>query len=190
VHHCNICLVITSRAPRCIHCKFLEHHCLAARQGAPVSGLQNASCAIELEVQHHLCWQRLGPVCHQKNCEEEVCTIFWYDFMAGARILPKNHPIDRKEKRASLLSSTISWQRGGGVKLGSAAAALGLAARLHSAASSGHGRASHHQCRAATACGRGFLSRFLHDLWYDLRYYKSYQKLYPKIPLTDWALRV
>ncbi len=48
-----------------------------------------------------------------------------------------------------------AWQRSGGVKLDSVAAALGLAARLHSAASSGHGRASRHQCRAATArhCG-------------------------------------
>ena len=48
-----------------------------------------------------------------------------------------------------------AWQRGGGAKLDSAAAALGLKARLHSAASSGHGRASRHQRRAATACRRG-----------------------------------
>jgi hypothetical protein len=48
-----------------------------------------------------------------------------------------------------------AWQRGGGVKLDSAVAALGLAARLHSAASSWHGRASRHQRCAATMrpCG-------------------------------------
>jgi hypothetical protein len=43
-----------------------------------------------------------------------------------------------------------AWQRGGGAKLDSVEAALGLAAWLHSAASSGHGRASRHQRRAAT----------------------------------------
>jgi hypothetical protein len=48
-----------------------------------------------------------------------------------------------------------AWQHDGGAKLDSAAAALGLAARLHSAASSGHGRASRHQCRAATTRRRG-----------------------------------
>ncbi len=48
-----------------------------------------------------------------------------------------------------------AWQRGGGAKLDSVAAALGLAARLHSAALLGHGRASHHQCRAATVSRRG-----------------------------------
>jgi hypothetical protein len=48
-----------------------------------------------------------------------------------------------------------AWQRGGGAKLDSAAAALGLAARLHSAVSSGHGRASRHQRRAATARRHG-----------------------------------
>jgi hypothetical protein len=48
-----------------------------------------------------------------------------------------------------------AWQRGDGAKLDSAAAALGLAAQLHSAALSGHGRASRHQCRAATARHRG-----------------------------------
>jgi hypothetical protein len=47
------------------------------------------------------------------------------------------------------------WQRGGGAKLDSAVAALGLAARLHSAVSSGHGRASRHQRRAATARRHG-----------------------------------
>jgi hypothetical protein len=47
------------------------------------------------------------------------------------------------------------WQHGGGAKLDSAAVALGLAARLHSAASSGHGRASRHLCRAATAHHHG-----------------------------------
>jgi hypothetical protein len=59
-------------------------------------------------------------------------------------------PTERK-KRASLLSCTISWQRGGRAKLDSAVAAFGLAARLHSTASLGHGRASCHQRRAATA---------------------------------------
>ena len=48
-----------------------------------------------------------------------------------------------------------AWQRGGGAKLDSAAAALSLAARLHSAVSSEHGRASRHQCHAATARRRG-----------------------------------
>ncbi len=48
-----------------------------------------------------------------------------------------------------------AWQRGGGAKLDSAAAALGLAAWPHSAASSGHGRASRYQRRAATARRRG-----------------------------------
>ena len=48
-----------------------------------------------------------------------------------------------------------AWQRGGGAKLDSAAAVLGLAVRLHSAASSGHGRASRHQRRAATVRRRG-----------------------------------
>ena len=48
-----------------------------------------------------------------------------------------------------------AWQRGGGAKLDSAAAALGLAARLHSAVSSGHGRARRHQRRAATARRHG-----------------------------------
>jgi hypothetical protein len=33
-----------------------------------------------------------------------------------------------------------------------------------------------------------FSRRFLHNLWYNLRYNKSHQKLYPKNPLTDWAL--
>jgi hypothetical protein len=47
-----------------------------------------------------------------------------------------------------------AWQRGGGAKLDSAAAVLGLAVRLHSAASSGHGRASRHQRRAASARSR------------------------------------
>ncbi len=53
---------------------------------------------------------------------------FCYDFTAGARIVPKNCPLDRKEKRASSISCTISWQRGGGVKLGSVAAAPSLTA--------------------------------------------------------------
>jgi len=48
-----------------------------------------------------------------------------------------------------------AWQQGGGVKLGSATAAFGLAVRLCIAASSGHGRASRHHCRAATARRRG-----------------------------------
>ncbi len=48
-----------------------------------------------------------------------------------------------------------AWQRSGGTKLDRAAAALGLAARLHSAASLGLGRASRHQRRAATARRRG-----------------------------------
>jgi hypothetical protein len=43
-----------------------------------------------------------------------------------------------------------AWQRGGSTKLDSAAVVLGLAARLNSTASLGHGRASRHQCRAAT----------------------------------------
>jgi hypothetical protein len=75
--------------------------------------------------------------------------------MAGAEIVQKNRPTNRKEKRARSLSCTIFWQRGGGAKLDSAVAALGLAARLHSTASSGHGRASRHQRRAATARRRG-----------------------------------
>ena len=48
-----------------------------------------------------------------------------------------------------------AWQRGGGIKLGSTMAAFGLAARLCMAASSGHGRASCHQCLAATARHHG-----------------------------------
>jgi hypothetical protein len=48
-----------------------------------------------------------------------------------------------------------AWQCGDGAKLDSAVAALGLAARLQSGASSGHGRASRHQRRAATARRRG-----------------------------------
>ena len=49
----------------------------------------------------------------------------------------------------------LAWQRGSGVKLGSEVAAFGLAAQLHIAASSGHGRTSHYQYRAATARCRG-----------------------------------
>jgi hypothetical protein len=45
------------------------------------------------------------------------------------KIVPKNRPTTRKEKRASSLSCTIYWQRGGGVKLGSAAAVPSLTAR-------------------------------------------------------------
>jgi hypothetical protein len=48
-----------------------------------------------------------------------------------------------------------AWQRGSGTKLDSAAAALGLAARLHSMASSGHGCSSRHQPCAATVRCRG-----------------------------------
>ncbi len=48
-----------------------------------------------------------------------------------------------------------AWQRGGGAKLGSVAAAPSLTARLHSAVSLRHGRASCHQCCAATARRRG-----------------------------------
>jgi len=48
-----------------------------------------------------------------------------------------------------------AWQRGGRVKLGSAAVAFGLAARRRIAASSGHGRACRHQRRAATAHRHG-----------------------------------
>jgi hypothetical protein len=48
-----------------------------------------------------------------------------------------------------------AWQRGVGAKLDSAAVALGLAARLHSVASSGHGRASRHKRHAATSRRRG-----------------------------------
>ena len=67
-----------------------------------------------------------GPFCH---CRKLFLggTIFWYDFMAGAQIVPKNRPTDRKEKRASSLSCTISRQRSGGAKRDSAVAALGLA---------------------------------------------------------------
>ena len=48
-----------------------------------------------------------------------------------------------------------AWQRDGGVKVDSVAAAFGSAAQLHSAASSGHGHASRHQCHTATARCRG-----------------------------------
>jgi hypothetical protein len=71
---------------------------------------------------------------NKKNCFEEVQffgTISWRELKS----YQKNRPTDRKETRASLLSCTISWQRGGGAKLDSAAAAPSLTARLHSAAS-------------------------------------------------------
>ena len=46
--------------PRCNHREFLEHHRLAARRGAPVSGLRNASRAIVLGMKRRLCRQRLA----------------------------------------------------------------------------------------------------------------------------------
>ena len=76
--------------------------------------------------------------------------------------IENTHKKGKKSKLAfmhDLLAARLrrqAWQRGGGAKLDSAAAPLGLAARLHSTASLGHGRASRHQCRAATArlrCG-------------------------------------
>ncbi len=76
--------------------------------------------------------------------------IFWYNFMVGARIVPKNCPIDRNEK-TSLLSCTISWQRGGSVKLGSAAGAPSLTARLRRLAWQHGCTARHHQGMAAPA---------------------------------------
>ena len=42
---------------------------------------------------HHL-----GPFCHKKKLKRGG-TILRYDFMAGARIVPKNRPSDRKKKR-------------------------------------------------------------------------------------------
>jgi hypothetical protein len=48
-----------------------------------------------------------------------------------------------------------AWQCGGSIKHFSTAAGSNLAVQLCSAASLGYGRASHHQCRAATARRRG-----------------------------------
>ncbi len=56
-----------------------------------------------------------------ENCFEEVRTIFWYDFVAGAQLVPKNRPNNRKrgKKQARFHARYI----------GSAAAASSLAAR-------------------------------------------------------------
>jgi hypothetical protein len=83
--------------------------------------------------------------------------IFWYNFMVGAQIVPKNRPTDRKEIRARLLSCTISWQHGGGVKLGSAALAPSLTARRRRSAWQRGCTARRHRGMAAPAATNAML---------------------------------
>jgi hypothetical protein len=77
--------------------------------------------------------------------------------MAGAQIVPKNRRTDRKEKRARLLSCTIYWQRGGGVKLGSAAAVPSLTARRRRSAWQCGCTARRHRGMAAPATTNALL---------------------------------